>query len=246
VALPNIGQSLRQFLDRTPGNWEVVLVLARRLTLSQRRLVDQLAWFIGGARKVYCPVDYQDSAVALWGLQAARGAWRVVADANLSFDLDTVYQVAQQLWAGADVVIGSRLLPESLLNIPTRLQGRAYQKRLQWQFLTAAVRRLLGLAIRDVGSPLQGFTNTVIDVLLEHLSPDDSFSVSQLPLLASHFGHAIIELPADYHFQDDGRQGLVQICRSVAEMIQLRKWLFSLRGKQSRSSPRSIQLRKSA
>jgi hypothetical protein len=158
------------------------------------------------------------------GMRAAKGNWCILMDPSLAFGADGIWRMAEELWSGGDLVIGSRLLPESIYHIAARLQDRAFRQRSQWAVLSAAARRLLPLSLRDLASPLIGLSSSLATTILHEIPQDWLLPGCQLALVAQHLGYSMTECPVSYQFGDLADTGWMQTSADVWRLLQVRQW----------------------
>src|SRR5207253_4673324 len=136
------------FLQRAPGEWEVLFVCDGCTDGTPARLAQLNRGGDGRVRVLSYAANKGKGYAIRQGLEAARGDWRLFTDVDLAYGFDDILRVAYALQAGAQVAIASRSHPESQMMLPTRLQGYAYRRHLQSMAFSALVRCLLPLRQR--------------------------------------------------------------------------------------------------
>jgi dolichyl-phosphate beta-glucosyltransferase len=194
-------QAVQSFLART-ANWEVIFVCDGCTDGSTERLTKYLSQAAGTVRVVsYFPNRGKGYAVRQ-GLAVAHGRWRVFTDVDLAYGFEDVVRVSGVLQDGADVAIASRTHPESLVTVPTRLQGYVYCRHLQSRVFSQLVRWLLPLRQRDTQAGLKGMSAATAKAILPHLTCDGFGFDCELLTAAQHFGLTIQELPVRVQYDD--------------------------------------------
>jgi dolichyl-phosphate beta-glucosyltransferase len=216
-------RELIQFLKRAPGEWEVLFVCDGCTDGTPARL----AHLARAERRIrilsYAPNHGKGYAVRR-GLEAARGDWRLFTDVDLAYGFDDVVRVAQALQAGADVAMASRTHPESLIVLPTRLQGYAYRRHLQSLAFSALVRILLPLKQRDTQAGLKGLTAAAAQTVLPRLSCDGFGFDCELLTACQHYGLAVEEVPVCVRYEDRASTtGLWAMRQMVKDLWNIRR-----------------------
>jgi dolichyl-phosphate beta-glucosyltransferase len=153
-------------------------------------------------------------------VRAARGELALLIDVDLSTPLGELTKLARSLEAGADVAIGSRDLPGSVVvNAPEHRKhiGRAFN---------LMVRRLTGLPFRDTQCGFKLMTTeTARSLLRDQLVHGFAFDV-ELLLRARAMGLEIAEVPVVYiHDRDSKVNPLAASPRMAADVLRL-AWRF--------------------
>jgi glycosyltransferase involved in cell wall biosynthesis len=158
------------------------------------------------------------------GLEAARGAWRIFTDVDLAYPPADILAVAERLWQGADVVIGSRSHPESRVSLPPRLHGYAFRRHLQGLLFGWVVRRLLPLSHHDTQAGLKGFSASAVHRLLPHLVCNGFGFDCELLTACSRLGLTVTESPVCVRFDDDkSTTGLRSALLTLGELWRVRR-----------------------
>jgi dolichyl-phosphate beta-glucosyltransferase len=194
---------VRAFLRLRSDAWEVLYVLDG-CTDGTRELVSQLASESSDPRiRVldYSPNRGKGHAVR-HGLLTARGDCRIFTDVDLSFTLEGVGRIADQLQAGASVAIVSREHPESTITIPGELLGYAYRRRIKSHLFGRVVRALLPITTHDSQAGLKGMTASVAEQILPNLTCDGFGFDCELLTACARYNIPIQELPVHVRYDD--------------------------------------------
>src|SRR5438132_10803653 len=188
-------RGLVEFLKRAPGEWEVLFVCDGCTDGTPARLAELARGQSGRIRILSYTPNHGKGYAVRQGLEAARGEWRLFTDVDLAYGFEDVLRVAGALQAGAAVAIASRAHPESLMVLPTRLQGYAYRRHLQSLAFSALVRCLLPLKQRDTQAGLKGLSAAAAQTLLPRLSCDGFGFDCELLTACQHYGLTVEEVP---------------------------------------------------
>jgi glycosyltransferase involved in cell wall biosynthesis len=158
------------------------------------------------------------------GLAAATGQWRLFTDVDLAYGFQDVVRLAQTLQAGADVAIGSRLHPDSRLQLPVWLQGYAFRRHLQSQVFSALVRWLLPLRLADTQAGLKGLSARAAQLVLPYLRCNGFEFDCELLTACVRFGLPITEVPVCVRYEDTASTtGFRTILQMVGELWKIRR-----------------------
>jgi dolichyl-phosphate beta-glucosyltransferase len=219
--LEHTWRELVQFLQRAPGEWEVLFVCDGCTDGTPARLAQ-----LNGGENVrvlsYAPNKGKGYAIRQ-GLEAARGDWRLFADVDLAYGFDDVLRVADALQAGAEVAIASRTHPQSQMVLPTKLQGYAYRRHLQSVTFSALVRCLLPVTQRDTQAGLKGLSAAAARTVLPRLTCDGFGFDCELLTACMYFGLPICEVPVCVRYGDGAST------TSFATMRKMVKELWHIR-----------------
>jgi len=137
------------------------------------------------------------------GMLAARGAYRLFADADGATPIDELKRIEPLLVAGADVVVGSRVLVDPGVSVTARRHRVAVGRVFNW--LVARV-GLQGVADSQCG--FKAFTAPVASRLFEALSTRGFGFDVELLMLAQAAGCRIVEVPVNWADQAESKVGL--------------------------------------
>jgi len=139
------------------------------------------------------------------GMLAARGAYRLFADADGATPIEELKRLEPALMAGADVVIGSRALVDSGVSVAVRRLRVVADRMFNW--LVARV-GLEGVA--DSQSGFKAFTPAAAGRLFEpHDTRGFGFDV-ELLLRARATGCRLVEVPVTWADQPESKFGVLR------------------------------------
>lgn len=194
--------ALRDFLRARPEPWEAVIVLDGCTDGTADRL-QQLQAPTDRIRVLsYAPNRGKGYAVRA-GLLAARGDVRLFTDIDLAYGFDDVVRVADEVAAGAPVAVASRTHPDSVLQLPAKLLGYAYRRKVQSALFGRVARTLLPLRQTDTQAGLKGMTAAVAEHVLPLLSCDGFGFDCELLTACVRAGIPIAEVPVRVRYDDD-------------------------------------------
>jgi 4-amino-4-deoxy-L-arabinose transferase-like glycosyltransferase len=134
------------------------------------------------------------------GMQTARGRFRVFLDADLAYPAAEIGAVAERLRAGAQVVVASRVHPESRYLIRPSFFRYLYTRHISGRFFNWLVRVLLLPGISDTQAGLKGFSAAAADALFADWIPDGfGFDLAVLAR-ARRAGMKVVEVPVTFRY----------------------------------------------
>jgi glycosyltransferase involved in cell wall biosynthesis len=143
-------------------------------------------------------------------------------DVDLSTSLEAIQQGTKRLMAGADVVMGNRYLPQSIITYKPTVSRRFVTKVLQWMN-----RYFMHLPFCDTQCGFKGFRCDVF----KHLMSDGvinrfMFDV-ELLVKGIRFGYKIEELPISWKYNSDSTIRIADLWRSTHELFRIyKRYLF--------------------
>ena len=149
------------------------------------------------------------------GLQAARGWYRFMCDADLSMPISELKSFLPPLLDGYDVAIGTRE------GAAARRVGEPRFRHLVGRMFNLAVQRLVLPGIEDSQCGFKMFTARAVDAILPHVSIDGwAFDVEMLAIARAR-GLRIVEVPIEWHYRSEsrlsvGRDGLTMLREILA------------------------------
>ncbi|WP_448592019.1 glycosyltransferase family 2 protein [Thermoflexus hugenholtzii] len=149
-----------------------------------------------GARVVHVPFRGYGSALQ-GGIQAARGRYIVIGDADGSYDFGEMPTLIARLREGYDLVIGSRFMGTIL---PGAMR---WTSRIGNPIVTALLNSLFGLRVTDSQSGMRAFTREAYRHLRLHATGMEF--ASEMLIQAARAGLRIAEVPITFHPDQRGR-----------------------------------------
>jgi glycosyltransferase involved in cell wall biosynthesis len=149
-----------------------------------------------GARVVHVPFRGYGSALQ-GGIQAAKGRYIVIGDADGSYDFGEMPALIAPLREGYDLVIGSRFLGTIL---PGAMR---WTSRIGNPIVTALLNGLFGLRVTDSQSGMRAFTREAYRRLRLHATGMEF--ASEMLIQAARAGLRIAEVPITFHPDQRGR-----------------------------------------
>ncbi len=208
VVIPafNEARRLPPFLDTVVGFFEgrdepyEVIVVDDGSTDGTSRIVE--ARQFPAVRVLKLGRNAGKGAAVRAGMLAARGAYRLFADADGATPIDELKRIEPLLVAGADVVVGSRVLVDPGVSVTARRHRVAVGRVFNW--LVAGV-GLQGVADSQCG--FKAFTAPVASRLFEALSTRGFGFDVELLMLAQAAGCRIVEVPVNWADQAESKVG---------------------------------------
>jgi glycosyltransferase involved in cell wall biosynthesis len=137
------------------------------------------------------------------GMAVAKGRYRVFLDADLAYSPDSVSEVRSKLAEGAEVVIGSRVHPDSTYQVRPSFFRYLYTRHVAGRVFNWIVRLSLLPGIYDSQAGLKGFTAGAADTIFGGWLPDGfSFDLGVL-LRARHERLVIEQIPVRYRYDSE-------------------------------------------
>jgi glycosyltransferase involved in cell wall biosynthesis len=133
------------------------------------------------------------------GMADSRGRWLLFADADDTYDLGEADRFVSKLREGADLVMGTRLPPGTILPGANPWLNRAVGTPV----LTAILNRLFGTRIHDCNCGMRALTRNAFDKL--DLKSEGMEFASEIIIKAALCDLAIAEVPVTLHLDRRGR-----------------------------------------
>jgi glycosyltransferase involved in cell wall biosynthesis len=145
---------------------------------------------LAGARVIHEPIRGYGSAY-LAGFAAARGAYILMADADLTYDFNEIPRFLAELEAGADMIMGNRM--ENIHPGAMPWLHRYIGNPLLSRFLNL----LFHTGVRDAHCGMRAFRRDCLERM--ELRTTGMEFASEMVVRAAKTGMAIRELPIEYH-----------------------------------------------
>jgi dolichyl-phosphate beta-glucosyltransferase len=151
------------------------------------------------------------------GMLAALGARRLMTDADLSTPIEELPRLMDRMDAGVPVVIGSRALPESKIQVH---QPR-YRENMGRVF-NLFVRLLLAPDLHDTQCGFKLFTAEAADLVFR-LARMEGFAFDvEAVFLARRRGLAVAEVPVTWRNDAASRVGLLKGFKAFPDLLRIR------------------------
>lgn len=152
------------------------------------------------------------------GMMAARGALKLMADADGATPIVEVKRLEAAIQAGADLALGSRALPDPSVVV----RARAH-RMVAGQVWSRLVRALGVSGVVDTQCGFKLFRAAVADDLFPALRTDGFGFDVELVLLAQRRGYRIAEVPINWTDQPGSKVGVLKDGpRMLAEIVAAR------------------------
>jgi dolichyl-phosphate beta-glucosyltransferase len=223
--LPRFLAEARAYLQRAfPGRYEILVV--------DDGSRDATAWIarqmLGDAGVLLLPSNSGKGAAVRAGMRAARGRFRLFADADGATPISEERRLRERIEAGADIAIGSRAATGgrtrySLQASPVRPAPTSDavvwhvrpSRHLVGRIYAALVRQLLGIRQQDTQCGFKMFTADAAAKIFS-LATSDRFAFdAELLLIAERLGYAVEEIPVHWH---EVRGSKVRVWRDAPQM----------------------------
>lgn len=150
------------------------------------------------------------------GMLKAKGVYRIFMDADLAVPIQYIQPFMRQLHAGTDVVIGSRNLATSSIEVPEgrlrRFMGGAYLN---------LVRSIFNLRVSDVTCGLKGFEEKIAHNIFSRSKIERWGYDAEIIFLARKLEYSIYEIPVEwYHSFDSKVKVALDSARTFIEILQ--------------------------
>ena len=225
-AVERTWESVRDFMAVRPDPWEILFVCdgctdgtPERLEVLRREANDPRLR-VGS----YQQNRGKGHAVRV-GLLAATGTVRVFTDVDLAYSYDDIARLADELQRGAQLAVGSRDHPDSLVRVAVRHLAYIAKRRRQSRVFGWIVRRLLPLTINDTQAGLKGMTAEVAERVLPNLTCDGFGFDCELLTACARYEIPITEVPVCVRYDDAASStgGLKTIVTMLRELWRIRR-----------------------
>jgi dolichyl-phosphate beta-glucosyltransferase len=223
--LPGTLESILGYLERQPYASEVILV--------DDGSTDGTVQFVESVRsdtrvplRILKSVGNRGKGFSVRrGLLAAKGKVRLFTDADLSTPITEFEKMKDLIDGGADVVIGSRGMADSQVEV-----HQAWYRETMGKTFNLLVRLIAVGGIHDTQCGFKVFTARFVEHVCPHLQIDGwAFDVEML-YLARARGYKIEEVPVRWRNNDNTRvNALLDSSKMFIELLRIR-WM-ALRGK---------------
>jgi dolichyl-phosphate beta-glucosyltransferase len=175
------------------------------------------------------PVNRGKGAAVAAGMRRARGAFRLMADADGATPIVEIKRLEAAVQGGADLAVGSRALADPSVDVLARTH-----RRLAGRVFIALVRALGVRQVVDTQCGFKLFRGPVADDLFGALRTDGFGFDVELVLRAERAGYRIAEVPVNWADQPGSKVGVLKDGpRMIAQIIAARLRLAGERGRRA-------------
>lgn len=158
------------------------------------------------------------------GVGHSRGRLVLFADADGAAPIDQEAGLRAAIAAGADVAVGSRLVPSSSVR-----SERPFHRAIFGRLFAALARRALGLTVRDTQCGFKMFTGAAAHALFAACREEGFLFDLELLMLAAAWGLRVAEVPITWREQPGSRLNFARECVKIAKGLRrLRLRRYSL------------------
>jgi dolichyl-phosphate beta-glucosyltransferase len=217
-------EALSGFLRQHPWDWEIRIVddgstdatadVVRRFLAVEPRVVLQ-----------HEPHRGKGGAVKA-GLQAARGDYRFICDADMSMPVSELPRFLPPRLTGVDVAIASRE------GRTARRVGEPIRRHLLGRILNWAVRRLTPADVDDTQCGFKMFTAAAVNSIFPRVTIDGwAFDIEVLTIARAQ-RLTLVEIPIEWHYQQESqlsmmRDGTAMLRDLLRIAVRLRRGRYS-------------------
>ena len=223
--LPETLRKVETFLHTGAWNSHEILVVDDGSTDSTAQLADEFAAANPCIRVLRNPGNRGKGYSVRHGMLAAKGAWRLFSDADLSAPIDELDKLWNAVSHGASqIAIGSRAIDRSLIGV-----HQPGIRENAGKFFNAVMRLTVGLSISDTQCGFKLFRGDVAqEVFSRQRLERFGFDVEVL-YIAHRLGYRIAEIPVRWNHVEGSKVGMFTGLRAFEELLEIR--LNSLRGR---------------
>lgn len=192
-----IGRVLQRVLNsKIPGIHKQIIVVNDGSTDGSRAIIDKYRLTHKNIQTINISVNRGKGAAVRKGLEASRGDYIVIQDADLEYNPSEYWTLLQPILAHtSQVVYGSRTLGikefgNRYYNLPFYVGG---------QLLTKFINLLFTLNLTDQPTGYKLFTKNVKDILLDSMRENDFSSEVEITAIVANKGFSIQEIPISYN-----------------------------------------------
>jgi dolichyl-phosphate beta-glucosyltransferase len=218
--LPPFLESVRRYLDCDFGRTYEVIVVDDGSRDATAAVVQEMARQWPALRLLSHESNAGKGAAVRTGILAAGGERLLFADADGATPIEEHARLDAAILAGADVAVGSRLLPD-----PAIVRARSWFRGLAGRVFAATARRLLGIPVLDTQCGFKMFRAEAGRKLFAAVEETRYLFDLELLVLARKFGLKVVEVPVRWQEMPGGH------LRPFGELPRIAAGLWRLRRK---------------
>ena len=215
--LPQTLQRVQAYLDSSERDWELIVVDdgSRDGTAA---LVAAAAAENPRIRLVSNPGNRGKGYAVRNGMLAAKGAWRLYSDADLSAPIEDLEKLEAHVQReDADIAIGSRAVDRSLVSV-----HQSKFREMSGRFFNRVMRKITGLPFSDTQCGFKLFRAEAAECVFQRQLLDGfSFDVEDL-VIAKALGLKAVETPVRWANVEGTKVSLFNGLRSFQDLLQIR------------------------
>jgi dolichyl-phosphate beta-glucosyltransferase len=146
------------------------------------------------------------------------GTHVVFTDVDLPYGLDSIEPALAAIDGGADLVIGSRVLPGSTVRMSSQHFPYIFARHLLGRTMLRAVNLIFGLAVSDTQCGFKVCRQAVARYLATRLTIDRFAFDVELIFAARKAGYQIVEIPVQLNYT--GRMTTVRVLRDAPVVLR--------------------------
>jgi dolichyl-phosphate beta-glucosyltransferase len=217
--LPPYLAAVRSYLDGSFGERYEVIVVDDGSRDATAEIVAGIARQWPQLRLLRLAANEGKGAAVRTGVMASRGELLLFADADGAAPIEESARLVAAIAAGADVAVGSRLLPDAKV-----ARVRHWQRGLVGRLFACTARRLLGIAVLDTQCGFKMFRAEAARRLFAEVCEKRYLFDLEVLLLAQKFQLKIVEVPIRWHEVGGGHmRPLGELPRIIAGLCRLRR-----------------------
>ncbi|MEK6712318.1 MAG: glycosyltransferase [Nitrospinota bacterium] len=216
---------LLAWLTRTGVSFELILVDDRSPDGTAAAIQQLQSQRPGAIRLLQNERNVGKGASVRKGMLAAEGQFRITMDCDLPYGLDTVGQMLRMLESGADVVIASRVHPESSYVINPRMFSKLVTRH--WvSRLGNRIIRIVVPEVYDTQAGLKGFSREAAIHIFSRQRLNRFSYDPEVLRIAQVAGFRIVEIPVVFRYESELTtvEFASDSFRMIRDLIRIKIW----------------------